>query len=61
MAQNDHGPGPDGHLVGVPGVVVGVPGQDEDENDAPVVKDKIRERKKTFVFIFQLLFWKYLN
>ena len=61
MAQNDHGPGPGGHLVGVPGVVVGVPGQDEDENDAPVVKDKIRERKKTFVFIFQLLFWKYLN
>ena len=27
--DGDHGPG--GHVVGVPGVVVGVPGQDEDK------------------------------
>ena len=40
MAQNDHGPGPGGHLVGVPGVVVGVPGQDEDQKVAPAVKDE---------------------
>ena len=43
--QNDHGPGPGGHLVGVPGVVVGVPGQDEDEIVGPVVKDEIEKVK----------------
>ena len=49
MAQNDHGPGPGGHLVGVPG-------QDEDEIVGPVVKDEIEKVKLSELSKVKFLF-----